>query len=311
MGAIRNAIISAARDELSKQNLPPGPNGPISQHPSKRYKENDVETRGGWKRLEDIFANAVMGFSGAGDPSFKKWGLHNEKPLGKEWCGIFDTHILRRASVDVKWNLSNGRMEGSSIRLLTTWGRDDIKNIGASVRSAENLYIEPGDVITLQGSTNHHCLVVGIDDSRRSFSTIEGNTAYQEISSATRKASELTTIYKVITDTRFPPSVFDPVVKVPATFLGTMPSNWRVTDNASTWYYRFSSNNTVDYGNEPGVTEGSGQWFAAGGSFLKIAWKTSGSIELWDWSRLGDDGSVKSKYFYKGDPMVTLTATKQ
>ena len=310
MGAIRNAIINAARDELSKQNLPPGPNGPISQAPAKRYKENGVETRGGWKRLEEIFANAVMGFSGAGDPSFKKWGEHNEKPIGKDWCGIFATHVLRRASVDAKWNLSNGKMEGSGVRLLTTWGREDIKKIGGAARSAENLYIEPGDIITITGATNHHCLVVGIDDSRRSFDTIEGNTAYQEIRADVRKAGVVTTIYKVITDTRFPPSVFDPVVTVPASFLGTMPSNWRVTDNTSTWYYRFSANNTVVYGSAPGVNDGSGQWFSAGGSFLKIAWG-SGSIELWDWTHRADDGSVKSKYFYKGTSTVTLTATQE
>jgi len=311
MGAIRNAIIVAARDELSKQGGTPGANGPISQHPDRRYKENGVETRGGWQRLVNIFTNAVSGFSQANDPSFKKWGEHNEKPLGKEWCGIFDTHVMRRGGLDVKWNLSTGRMEGSSIRLLTTWGREDIKNIGPSERSAENLYIEPGDVITLQGATNHHCLVVGIDDSRRSFSTIEGNRAYQEIGSGVRKASELTTIYKIITDTRFPASVFDSVVPVPGSFLGTLPSTWRVTDNTTTWYYRFSSNRTVDYGYSPGAVEGSGQWSPTGGSFLEIAWKGSGSIELWDWKNLAADGSVTSKYFYKGAPMVLLTATNE
>src|SRR4029453_17818580 len=92
----------------------------------------------------------------------------------------------------------------------------------------------------------------------------------------------------IITDTRFPPSVFDPVVAVPGSFLGTMPSNWQVTDNTTTWHYRFSANHTVDYGSAPGVTDGSGQWFSAGGGFLKIAWKATGSIELWDWKHLAD-----------------------
>jgi hypothetical protein len=111
-------------------------------------------------------------------------------------------------------------------------------------------------------------------------------------------------------DTRFPPSVFDPVVTVPGSFLGTVPITGRspTTPRPGTIASPPTTPSTTAALQASPTAAASGFRRAAG--FLEIAWKASGSIELWDWKHLADDGRVKSKYFYKGDPMVTLTATR-
>jgi hypothetical protein len=309
MGGIRTRIVNAARDELNQQSGTLGPLGPISQHWLKTLPaEKGSPVRGGWQRLSNIFMDAVQGFASPNDPSFKN--AMNGLPMGKSWCGIFATHVLRSASMDAKWTLVSGTMFGGDVRRLLTWTRDDLKNIPSTGRSAENLYIEPGDVVTLTGATNHHCVVVGIDATRKRFDTIEGNTEFQEIRAGNHAMSSVTSIYKVVKETKFPRLIFEGIRTVPPAFLSALVGTWKVTNGANTWYYTFSSTHKVDWGSSPHVKEGSGLWSATGATYIKIAWQPSGSIELWDWNSGSRGAGVPIIYFYKGDPAVQMTATK-
>lgn len=190
--SLRTKIVDAARAELKKQSDPPGPQGPISQDPAKRFQEGATEVRGGWERLRDIFSDTVQNFNQAGDPSLKAalGGL----PLGKSWCGIFGTHVLHQAGVNAQWDLNTGKMAGAGIKLLKVFEREDTSTIVPGNRTAENLYLEPGDVVSIESKDNHHCVIVSIDIARKTLETIEGNTLYQEIRAGSRKTSVVTAV---------------------------------------------------------------------------------------------------------------------
>jgi hypothetical protein len=124
-------------------------------------------------------------------------------------------------------------------------------------------------------------VIVGIDSSRKSLDTIEGNTLYQEIRAGSRSVRIVTALYKVVGDTKYPAGLFEPTVALAGTAIATLEGTWKVTVGANTWFYKFARNHTVDWGRSAGGKDGSGQWFVGGKTFLKMAW-SSGSVELWD-----------------------------
>jgi hypothetical protein len=306
MGALRDKIVKALQDELKKQDGDPGPDGPVSQRPAKRFQEGGTEVRGGWRRLRDIYADAVKNFSQGDDPSFKAalGGL----PLDRSWCGIFAAHSLRTAGVTAQWDLSGGTMIGTGIKLLKIFQRDDTSRILVGDRTAENLYLEPGDVVTIESKDNHHVTIVGIDSTRKNLDTIEGNTLYQEISAEHRQVKIVTALYKVLADSKYPSSLFDATAAVPGV-AAALEGSWKVKSGANTFFYKFAKNNTVDWGRSEGGKDGSGQWFSAGKSFIKMAWK-SGSCELWDVTTGLSTSGQKGTSYQGGNSPVAVTADK-
>jgi hypothetical protein len=304
MAGLRATIVAAAQAEVAKQSNPPGPNGPVGQLPGQQFKDtNGKLVRGGYARLQQIYTEAIANFDRQNDASFK--ATDNTKPLGKDWCGIFAVSVLHRSGVDINWNLNTGGPSGNGFRPLHFWVRKDISAIPTSLRSAENVYLEPGDLVAIP-ENNHHFLVVGIDADRKTLRTVEGNTSYQQISTNTRKVSALTSIYKLTSDTKFPAAVFDAVRELPAGV--AVVGNWEVTVSGSTYHYRFAKNHTVTWASSPDGNDGSGLWHAAGGGLLRVAWTASGSLELWDLS--GGESNVTGKYYFHADPVVRLTASK-
>ena len=195
MAGLRATIVAAAQAEVAKQSNPPGPNGPVGQLPGQQFKDtNGKLVRGGYARLQQIYTDAIANFDRQNDASFK--ATDNTKPLGKDWCGIFAVSVLHRSGVDINWNLNTGGPSGNGFRPLYFWVRKDISAIPTSQRSAENVYLEAGDLVAIP-ENNHHFLVVGIDADRKTLRTVEGNTSYQQISANTRKLSTLTSIYKL------------------------------------------------------------------------------------------------------------------
>lgn len=308
MGALRDKIVSAARDELKKQDGIPGPDGPISQEPSKRFKEGGTEVRGGSQRLRDIYADAIKDFSQGNDPSFKAalGGL----PIHRSWCGIFGTHVLRRASVDANWDLGGGKMAGGGIRLLKIFNREDTKSIAVGNRTAENLYLEPGDVVTIESKDNHHVIIVGIDPSRKALETIEGNTTYQEVRAGNHQVRSVTALYKVVGDSKYPAGLFEPTVPLLGTVLSALEGTWKVQSGSNVWFYKFAKSHTVDWSRTPGGKDGSGGWWAAGKSFIKISWG-SGSAELWDVTFGLSQNGQKGTWFPGGGAPAAITADKK
>lgn len=86
----------------------------------------------------------------------------------KHWCGIFCCAILRDAGVNARWTLKGGKIVGDGVKL--TWGRPGI---------------QPGDVAMINKS-NHHFLILGVDEKAKRYTTLEGNTAGQMVRKRTR-----------------------------------------------------------------------------------------------------------------------------
>jgi hypothetical protein len=304
MAGLRASIIAAARAELAKQSNPAGPNGPVGQKEGQRFIDKDGRmVRGGYARLQQIYTDAILGFNQQNDATFKAYD--NTKPLNRDWCGIFAVSVQRRAGVDISWNLKSGAPAGNGFTPLYLWSRADIKAIPTSQRSAESVYLEPGDIAVIP-EANHHFLVVDIDADRKTLRTIEGNTDYQQIAAGVRKVSSLTTIYKLTAETRFPAAVLAPTRDLPAGV--AVAGNWEVGVSGSTYHYTFAKNGTVTWGSSPGGNDGAGLWYPSGSGLLKITWTRSGSLELWDLS--GGASNVTGTYYYHADPPARLTAKK-
>jgi len=304
MAGLRATIIAAAQAEVAKQATAPGPSGPVGQLAGQQFIDtNGKKVRGGYARLQQIYTDAIVNFNQQNDATFK--ATDNTKPLNRDWCGIFAVSVLNRSGVDINWNLGSGKPSGNGFVPLYFWVRQDIKPIAQSQRSAENVYLEPGDMVAIP-EANHHFLVVGIDADRKTLRTVEGNTDYQQISASTKKVSQLTTVYKLTAETKFPAAVFEAVRALPAGV--EVVGNWQVTVSGSTYHYTFARNNTVTWGSAPGGKDGAGLWHAAGGGLLRLTWTASGSLELWDLS--GGASNVTGTYYFHADPVVRLTARK-
>lgn len=294
----RKAIIAEAEAELALETAAlPGPQGPFS----KDFSEAGEPVRGGYARLQDYFRRAAgMSAGTLQDPSFRSTTL---KPLDKEWCGIFGASVMKKAGVKIGWNLVKGKAYGDDIAELFQWRSDVV--FDPALRTAENMYLEPGDLVMIKAH-EHHFLVMEIYSDRKTIRTIEGNaTDEQLIVGRKRSVSELVNIFKVTGDSKFPSAVFGSVRPLPA---GIPQGTWKVDVNGKLYYYTFANPRRVTWGSAPGSLEGEGHWFATGGGWLKIAWLSSGSLELWNVT--GKPRLVLGRYYHKADAPVIISAVK-
>lgn len=294
----RKAIVAEAEAELAlESSAPPGPNGPFS----KDFSEGGGDVRGGYARLQGYFRRAIgMGEGRLEHPSFRSPSL---KPLDKEWCGIFGVSVLKKAGVVAAWNLDKGKAYGDDLAELFQWRSDVV--FDPALRTAENMYLEPGDLVMIK-EHEHHFLVTEVYADRKTIRTIEGNaTDEQLIVRRTRSVSELVNIFKVKGDSKFPLAVFGAVKPLPA---GIPQGTWKVDVSGKLYYYTFESPRKVTWGSIPGGRQGEGHWFATGGGWLKIAWLQSGSLELWNVT--GTPKLVLGRYYHKADAPLVISAVK-
>jgi hypothetical protein len=304
---VRAAIINAALAEIQKQQGVPGPEGPISQRPGKTFMEDGRYVRGGYKRLQQIFASAYEGAIANTDPAFKESQKSGAWPGGQSWCGIFATSVWRTAGVFAKWKSAVGPV-GGGVTKIEFWNFGDISGIAVGSRTAENTWLEPGDMGVIAKNA-HHFIIVGISSDRKLLHTVEGNTDYQELSERRdRKVSDLVAMFKVTSETRFPSKVFSRPSALPAATFTALAGKWSVdTGSGTSWYYSIGKDKSVSWAYEPDGKDGSGKLLSAGGGMLKLAWQ-DGTVDLWDVSSVSSGAA--SGFYYWGGSTVKLTATK-
>ncbi len=125
----------------------------------------------GWKQLQTVFEQTT-----GWKPSDKECQTitpgRGVLPGGKSWCGVWACHIYQQAGVNVKWDLTKGQMVGDVTRTLAPSFSTPAQY--KAERSAFEQSIKPGDVITLNGKTNHHAIVVNVN-ADGTVDTIDGN----------------------------------------------------------------------------------------------------------------------------------------
>lgn len=149
-GTVADKTLSIAQSEL-------GSVDPMKAGADGRYV--------GWKHLQDIFAKTT-----GWKPTDEQ--MRSNKPGGKSWCGIFAAHVLQEAGVNVKWDLTKGKMVGDVQQIMAPSFRD--YRTYKTERQAFEASIKPGDVITLNNGTNHHAIVTKVNDDG-TVQTIDGN----------------------------------------------------------------------------------------------------------------------------------------
>jgi hypothetical protein len=194
------------------------------------------------------------------------------------------------------------------------WDWDDIGAVPVNERTAENIYLEPGDMAII-ADRQHHFVVLEIGADRRSLLTMDANTSYGEINpSQTHKVAHLVSYWKPSIapgETRFPPSLFrvPSASTTPKAPLSALVGEWKVTTGGVDYYYKFEKNKTVTWSTTRGGNEGAGRVWSTGGGWAKVAWK-SGTIELWNPSELAiGSGTVTGTYYYHANT-TSLTATR-
>ncbi len=139
----------------------------------------------GWQKLQNIFEKTT-----GWRPSDSEVQASSQ-PQKKSWCGIFAAHVLQEAGVDVKWDLTKGKMVGDVDHVLQPTFRD--WRTYKAERQAFEATIKPGDVITLNGSLNHHAIVVSVNDDG-TVNTIDGNKPH--IGEGKFKLADVTSYYR-------------------------------------------------------------------------------------------------------------------
>ncbi len=138
----------------------------------------------GWKHLQDIFEKTT-----GWRPTDAE--MSSNKPGGKSWCGIFATHVLQEAGVNVKWDLTKGKMVGDVQQIMAPSFRD--YRTYKAERQAFEASVKPGDVITLNNGTNHHAIVTSVNPDG-TVNTIDGNKPH--IGQGTWKLADVTSYYR-------------------------------------------------------------------------------------------------------------------
>lgn len=139
----------------------------------------------GWDKLQTIFEKAT-----GWRPSDQEV-QSSSKPGGKSWCGIFACHVLQQAGANVKWDLTKGGMVGDVHHVLAPSFKD--YRTYKTERQAFEASIKPGDVITLNGKTNHHAIVTSVNPDG-TVNTIDGNKPH--IGEGKFKLADVTSYYR-------------------------------------------------------------------------------------------------------------------
>lgn len=139
----------------------------------------------GWQHLKEVFTKAT-GVE-VSDAEVKK---HNQ-PLGKSWCGIWACHVLQEAGVNVKWDLTKGKMVGDVTQTMAP--RFSSPAQYKAERQAFEQSIRPGDVITLDGKNNHHAVVTKVNPDG-TVETMDGNKPH--VGPGHYKLSNVTSFYR-------------------------------------------------------------------------------------------------------------------
>ena len=158
-----------------------------SINPFKRGDDGKVK---GWDQLQRVFEKTT-----GWRPSDKQCqevkpgsGL---KPGGKSWCGIWACHIYQQAGVDCRWDLTKGRMVGDVTQTLAP--RFSSPAQYKVERQAFEQSIRPGDVITLNGASNHHAIVTQVNPDG-TVETMDGNKP--QVGPGKQKLSNVTSFYR-------------------------------------------------------------------------------------------------------------------
>ncbi|MBL8923115.1 MAG: CHAP domain-containing protein [Myxococcaceae bacterium] len=139
----------------------------------------------GWQKLQTIFEQAT-----GWRPSDKDVQASSQ-PGGKSWCGIFACNVLQQAGANVKWDLTKGKMVGDVQHVLAPSFKD--YRTYKTERQAFEASIKPGDVITLNGKTNHHAIVTSVNPDG-TVNTIDGNKPH--IGEGKFKLADVTSFYR-------------------------------------------------------------------------------------------------------------------
>lgn len=169
-GSVAEKTLAIAKGEL-------GSVDPRQTGPDGKYK--------GWDKLQDIFEKTT-----GWKPTDKEIQASSQ-PQKKAWCGIFAAHVLQEAGVNVKWDLTKGKMTGDVQHVLQPKYND--WRTYKTERQAFEATIKPGDVITLNGSLNHHAIVTGVNPDG-TVNTIDGNKPH--IGEGHFKLSDVTSYYR-------------------------------------------------------------------------------------------------------------------
>ncbi|MCC6335557.1 MAG: peptidoglycan-binding protein [Myxococcales bacterium] len=169
-GSVAEKTLAIARGEL-------GTVDPRKTGPDGKYQ--------GWDKLQSIFEKTT-----GWRPSDKEIQASSQ-PQKKAWCGVFATHVLQEAGVDVKWDLTKGKMTGDVQHVLQPTYRD--WRTYKTERQAFEATIKPGDVITLNGSLNHHAIVTSVNPDG-TVNTIDGNKPH--IGEGHFKLADVTSYYR-------------------------------------------------------------------------------------------------------------------
>lgn len=98
----------------------------------------------------------------------------------KHWCGVFATQFLRDLGADVSWTLLGGKVKGGDVVL-----RPGLLNM------------RPGDIAMIPRS-NHHFLILDVDYSAGTLTSLDGNAEGQTIRTVNKNlktGAANTTIY--------------------------------------------------------------------------------------------------------------------
>lgn len=168
-GSVADRTLELARGEL-------GSVDPMKAGSDGRYV--------GWKHLQDIFEKTT-----GWRPTDAE--MKSNKPGGKSWCGIFACHVLQEAGVNVKWDLTKGKMVGDVQQIMAPSFKDYRTYKGE--RQAFEASIKPGDVITLNNGSNHHAIVTKVNGDG-TVETIDGNKP--QIGEGHWKLADVTSYYR-------------------------------------------------------------------------------------------------------------------
>ncbi len=125
----------------------------------------------GWQHLQNVFEKTT-GWRPSNAECQKITPGQGVLPGGKNWCGIWATHVLQEAGVNVKWDLTKGKMVGDVTHVIAPSFTTPAQY--KAERAVFEQSIRPGDVITLKGSTNHHAIVTKVNPDG-TVETMDGN----------------------------------------------------------------------------------------------------------------------------------------
>jgi hypothetical protein len=144
----------------------------------------------GWQHLQTVFEKTT-GWRPPDAECQKITPGRGVLPGGKNWCGIWATHVLQEAGVNVKWDLNKGKMVGDVTHVIAP-GFTHYQQYKME-RAAFEQSIRPGDVITLKGSTNHHAIVTKVNPDG-TVETMDGNKPH--VGPGKTTLADVTTYYR-------------------------------------------------------------------------------------------------------------------